>query len=317
MNKLEERGLIDLNNKYVVNDYIDFLVNLEAESLTSSENVSGVFYLKSIINLCKKWLSGLEEQCLSFTVVDDCYNKGSHYCFTNGNGVILYDHWRDQLLLWLFESWMAGDKKELFDIRNTYSIIPFINIIRHSTLFESFRWKYFKIGRKDLEQFRRYLARVIVYNFYRIDISSSLYGSTKMIYNNDLCIFVIQLEHSLIAKYINKNELFWMRVYSLINSLFVRRDYFKFNLWMEKLINSYKEKYGVDFIEKSVKKNVPVELMDGVVKVCTKMLLWRDKTIDTIKSYELVKSTGLIDVEVVDSLDCRYAKMLARLMSLK
>ena len=108
-----------------------------------------------------------------------------------------------------------------------------------------------------------------------------------------------------------------MNVYSLINSLFVRRDYFKFNLYMEKLVNSYKEKYGVDFIEKNVKKNVPVELIDGVVKICKKMLLWRDKTIDTVKSYELIKSLGLMDVEVVNSLDCRYAKMLARLMSLK
>ena len=315
MNKLEERGLIDFDNEYMVNYYIDFLVNLEAESLTSSENVSGVFYLQPVINLCKKWLSGLEEQCLLFTVTND-YTVGPSGCYsTNRTGVILFDHWRDQLLMWLFESWIVWGKKDIIEIKNTYSIIPFINFIRHSTLFEP--RAHFKVCRKELEQFRRYLARLIVDNFYRIDISSSLYGSAKAIHNNDLCIFVLQLEHSLVAKYINKNELFWMNVYSLINSLFVRRDYFKFNLYMEKLVNSSKEKYGVDFIEKNVKKNVPVELIDGAIKICKKMLLWRDKTIDTVKSYELIKSLGLMDVEIINSLDCRYAKMLARLMSLK
>ena len=208
--------------------------------------------------------------------------------FQDDYSIILCNHWREQLWLYIYENYDI----ELLDIIIDSFKLNVISNISNTLFFEK---KYICLNNVNLDNINLDILRIKLIRLLVKLFKSIPYG----IHDYEISILYQRLIHSSLINFINKKDLIIMRMISALKLLYSNHNFEVFNERIK----------SIQSIEKSD------ELYNMTKIILNKVLRWKRNDYHTLKSYELIKSLNILEQEDIDYFDKRFAKMSIRIMS--
>lgn len=245
-------------------------------------------YRRTAIQDIKNYISTCENAQLIFYKDKNPYSCAAG--LTPQYSIILLNHWYDQMWLYFFDK-----KLESFidNYHSQYKTMQILDTIRLSSFFD--KKPYYILPRKQLTYIRKTLVKIIVKFFLAI-------GPDIILYDRDY-VFLVQLEHTPIIKFIKHDALKSMYLLAYIRQLYCNRDCSAFN---DKVTALFQEPFKPH-----------IQLYEAIRMICNKLLCWRTPkpSIDTIKCYELLKQCNLLHKTDIEYYDKKFANVFVKIMA--